>query len=299
MAKSKGIAGGPKLQDLTGQRFGKLVVVSRGEDYVRPSTGRHAAKWNCVCDCGASCCVIGEALKRGLTKSCGCVRKQGPKIDNLVGLRFGKLTVISLAERKSYGSRSVVTWECLCDCGKMTRVSSQNIRQGQVKSCGCFAKEATSKRMTKHGLSNTPEYEAWTNMNGRCKGRGLLSKKNYENKGIRVCQRYESDFVSFYEDMHPRPSEDHSIDRIDNTRGYDCGHPDCADCTARGATRNVRWATWTEQMRNTSRNHHIIHNGDKITVAELGERLGVSYTEAYKIAKSLPQPETPEAGDSL
>lgn len=67
-----------KLIDLTGQRFGRLTVVGRGPDYVKPS-GKHEIKWHCKCDCGNEIDVLGENLKRGASQSCGCYRKDANK----------------------------------------------------------------------------------------------------------------------------------------------------------------------------------------------------------------------------
>lgn len=61
----------PKLIDLTGQRFGRLVVVERVEN---SADGR--ARWLCRCDCGQSKTVLGEHLKKGRTKSCGCAKSE-------------------------------------------------------------------------------------------------------------------------------------------------------------------------------------------------------------------------------
>lgn len=59
------------LRDLTGQRFGKLTVVSRADN-----DGRGESRWNCVCDCGRTCCVSGNNLTQHGTQSCGCLRKE-------------------------------------------------------------------------------------------------------------------------------------------------------------------------------------------------------------------------------
>ena len=63
----------PKLIDLTGQRFGRLVVIERADN---SADGR--ARWLCRCDCGQSKTVLGEHLKKGRTKSCGCAKSDLP-----------------------------------------------------------------------------------------------------------------------------------------------------------------------------------------------------------------------------
>ena len=68
--------------DLTGQRFGRLTVVERAEDYVMPS-GYRAPKWLCQCDCGNLTQVQGCNLKGGVTKSCGCFQREAARKRNL------------------------------------------------------------------------------------------------------------------------------------------------------------------------------------------------------------------------
>lgn len=62
-------------EDLTGQRFGKLIVLKQVEDKIKPN-GVHEAMWNCKCDCGNECNVRGATLKNGDTTSCGCYQKE-------------------------------------------------------------------------------------------------------------------------------------------------------------------------------------------------------------------------------
>ena len=59
------------LIDLTGMRFGRLVVLERAEDHIYPS-GKHRPRWKCKCDCGKEIITNGNYLKNGDTKSCGC-----------------------------------------------------------------------------------------------------------------------------------------------------------------------------------------------------------------------------------
>ena len=111
--------------DITGQRFGKLTAV-------RPTEKRAGSNivWECICDCGNTTFVGGSQLRRGNTKSCGCLTAA---LD-LAGMRFGKLTAVRPTEERI---RSYVVWECLCDCGKTIDVRGDRLRSGAIKSCGC------------------------------------------------------------------------------------------------------------------------------------------------------------------
>lgn len=64
-----------KVIDLTGRRFGKLTVIKRAYDYIRPS-GQHEIQWLCQCDCGNTTVVHRSSLLSGDTKSCGCLRNE-------------------------------------------------------------------------------------------------------------------------------------------------------------------------------------------------------------------------------
>ena len=115
-----------KHTNLTGQRFGKLVVL--GDSGER---GNGAVMWDCICDCGERSKVRGHSLKSGRSKSCGCMVRGK---SDLKGQRFGKLVVIKDVGRKN----GMVLWECLCDCGKHTNVVSNHLTRGHTKSCGCM-----------------------------------------------------------------------------------------------------------------------------------------------------------------
>lgn len=122
-----------KFIDLTGQRFGRLTVLSRAEDYVDPR-GRHERKWLCRCDCGNEISVNEHHLKDGHTKSCGC-----RKIKDLTGQKFGKLTVICRAEDKFHkNGERIIRWHCKCECGNECDVKSNNLTSGSTRSCGCL-----------------------------------------------------------------------------------------------------------------------------------------------------------------
>jgi hypothetical protein len=112
-----------------------------------------------------------------------------------------------------------------------------------------------------HGLRKTTEYNIWNGMKQRCYNPNDVSYFRYGGVGVTVCDKWKDSFLAFYEDMGPRPTKHHSIDRKDNSLGYS---PD-----------NCRWATATEQANNTKSNFRITIDGESKTVAEWSSRSSV------------------------
>ena len=120
-------------EDLTGQRFGSLLVKSRA---ARPSgVASNGAYWLCKCDCGKEKIIMGKSLQQGKTKSCGCHFQE---INDISGRRFGRLVVVAQDKSRSDEGNGTY-WLCLCDCGQTKSVQKSNLLGGNVKSCGCLA----------------------------------------------------------------------------------------------------------------------------------------------------------------
>ena len=129
-----------KVIDLTGKRFGRLVVIR--EDSQRTSRGQ--IKWICQCDCGNIVSVVGGNLRNGHTQSCGCICKEkGRGKKDLVGQRFGRLTVIQEDPERSTNGK--IKWICRCDCGNTVSVLGGSLRGGNTQSCGCLTRERIAK----------------------------------------------------------------------------------------------------------------------------------------------------------
>lgn len=174
------------------------------------------------------------------------------------GDRFGRLLVVDRCTKPTGRPR----WNCICDCGKHTSAQRWNLRAGRVKSCGCFRADA----LTTHGCSragnHTPEYRAWSAMNGRCQNNNLPNWKDYGGRGIRVSDRWKS-FAAFLSDMGRRPSPKHSLDRIDVNGNYE--------------PENCRWADRKTQNRNTRRHHFVEYQGRRMVLAEAAELAGIPF----------------------
>lgn len=133
----------PRVKNLTGQRFGSLLVRTRA-----PSPQLGVVYWVCRCDCGSEVVVRSASLRGGTTKSCGCLRSRllQERGTNLMGRRFGRLLVVKKA---NYRLGRGVRWLCRCDCGRTTAVTSGNLSSGHTISCGC-AKKDTGLRLTRN-----------------------------------------------------------------------------------------------------------------------------------------------------
>lgn len=140
-------------RDLTGQRFGKLVVLQRTEN---PQKQTHSTDyWLCRCDCGNETVVLGSNLTRGHTTSCGC-----KKLHDLTGRHIGKLTVICRSDQYAKrGSRQVRLWKCVCDCGNITYKATDTLTSDMENSCA----ECAQKRNAACARENAG-FISWTQL---------------------------------------------------------------------------------------------------------------------------------------
>lgn len=189
------------------------------------------------------------------------------KFKNLVGRQFSRLTVISIwAQNKTKMS----LWLCLCDCGKWNVTASNNLLNGHSRSCGCLSIDVTRSRSITHGESYssgiTPEYRAYIGAKSRCTNPNNVSYSRYGGRGIKFLF---TSFDEFMNEVGRRPTDDHSLDRFPEQDGnYEIG--------------NIRWATPTEQSRNTRRNHKITINGEAKCIAEWCKEFGINGSTVHQ-----------------
>lgn len=164
---------------------------------------------------------------------------------DISGEKFGRLTAISkVSDRK---------WLCRCDCGSEKETDGYSLIAGKSKSCGCLRKEMLAEKNKTHGLSKSypVEYRTWKAIRSRCYVESSSRYYAYGARGIKVDPRW-NDFEAFLLDMGPRPSQNHSIDRIDVNGNY--------------SPENCKWSSASEQSLNKRTTRWIVANGRRETL---------------------------------
>lgn len=177
---------------------------------------------------------------------------------NLVGQKFGRLTVESLERIKG-----VLCWRCSCDCGGTVTLRTARLTGSRpTKSCGCLWLETVPGSNRTHQRTGDYLHRIWGLIVHRCCNPKSPAYGNYGGRGITICNRWRYSFEAFVADVGERPTDAHTLDRINNDGNYEPG--------------NVRWATRTEQARNTRFNRRITVNGVTKVLQEWANETGIS-----------------------
>lgn len=216
-----------QLKDLTGNKFGKLVVLNyvctliQSDAYGLKS---QYAYYKCKCDCGKDCIKRGSTLLAGRVKSCGCLRKS--KRDRYIqnGEKFGKLKVLHKIENDILWRN---LYKCQCLCGREDVYSAEKLDIKHIKQCSYCAKmeyldkvkpdpqvrtknhlyHTYKKRAKRHNLDFELAMEEFVTLtSGNCFYCGIEPKQVILYKKVRKIYPYNG------------------IDRVDNSKGYVMGN---------------------------------------------------------------------------
>ena len=210
-----------KHEDLTGRRFGRLVVIEKVNE-----PGK--AKYKVRCDCGREKIVLADNLKRGMTKSCGHCHKTTrewamSRVQDITGQRFGMLVVL-----KELGNRKVL---CKCDCGNEKIVNKGHLLHGEIKSCGCLLKAQALKNQEKYYKDGT--YLAVIkkkepNRNNTSGHRGVCWKKSKGKWRAHICFKGVTHELGYFDDIldavvaRKKAEEKYFAPALNEMRKVDC-----------------------------------------------------------------------------
>lgn len=195
----------------------------------------------------------------------------GKILHDLAGQRFTDWTVLCrTASPPGIVSRTTY-WLCRCVCGHERAVRSSALLIGRSTGCGCGKSKRLSQRMKTHGRSNCDLYHIWQYIIQRCTNPKNTGYRRYGGRGIKVCDRWLESFENFLADVGERPSPKHSLDRIDNDKGYESG--------------NCRWATRYQQHRNRATNRFVEVGGRRMCVADLQYLCGTNGSAIIALLK--------------
>lgn len=129
--------------------------------------------------------------------------------------------------------------------------------------------------MLKHGLTRhnyIPRlYRVWWQILERCRNPEHPAYPRYGGRGVAVCERWRNDYGAFVNDMGPKPTPKHTLDRIDNDGPYSPG--------------NCRWATMAQQQNNRGNNIVFVIDGHRIPLAQVCAQFGAAPTSVVRRAK--------------
>ena len=223
-----------KLEDYLHKTFNRLTVTG----LAKVESGR--SYFIASCSCGQENVKVYPYQLGEQKKSCGCLKSQPNIVNpefNLAGQVFGNLTVRSLVANSEQSKKTKNRrWLCDCSCGNSHIASSNNLKSGNTKSCGCINHLPHNK---KFGEFRSKVYDAWKNAKVRCYDDDYSSTEKYKGRGIYMSEEFLNDFDVFYTYIGDPPSEEHTLERLDVNGNYERG--------------NLAWVLMQFQARNKTK----------------------------------------------
>ena len=193
------------------------------------------------------------------------------KFKDLTGITFGHLYVLEYGGKHPKSGRTM--WKVRCDCGVEKLTEAHGLTSGRTISCGHIGKarigKETKRYMNDENKVFKKEYNAWNGMRSRCRDTTSQDSHDYRERGIRVCDEWEHDFLAFLEHIGPAPKDGQrwSVGRIDNNKGYE--------------PNNVRWEQDSTQARNHSKQRNNSSGVTGVFFGQSGHGYGSPYWQAY------------------
>lgn len=185
-------------KNISNQTFGLLTAIER-----KGSDNSHKALWLCQCECGNTATVRASDLISGKISSCGCI-KTALLSENLVGKRFGRLSVISKGEKQ----KGQFTWLCECDCGNEIYVTTNHLTTGNTQSCGCLSSKGESIIaiwLKDHGISFKQQF-TFENLRGKNNIPLRFDFAIFDKQNIRYLIEYQG--IQHYQNVYNLSQED-------------------------------------------------------------------------------------------
>lgn len=216
--------------------------------------GPYRSAWNrtvvCKCDCGKEITTEFSKFRARKTKSCGCAKSRD-YVEVAPGDKFNRLTYLSELEPQRSKQGWVIRRALFqCDCGKEHAANLHAVRNGAVKSCGCFRVERQKVANASHGMSGTPTYKAWNSM---------MSKAWYQQAS--VCPKWKK-FEGFLKDMGERPERAGGIVRISKKEGFN--------------KRNTRWSFREILVKTSGQTTTVQIDGIDLSLTRAAARMNVN-----------------------
>ena len=186
-------------------------------------------------------------------------------MENLTGLTFERLTVLSPRGKDKYGHKLFL---CKCSCGTEKVINGYSLINKKTRSCGCLNREVLHQKgenaiRTTHGLCGTRLHRIWKRMKTRCYNKNSSDYILYGSRGIKICDQWKKSFPEFAKWSFENGYKDNlTIDRINPNGDY--------------SPENCRWATAKEQANNRRSNRFITIGYETKTIAEWVEYSGIS-----------------------
>ena len=182
---------------------------------------------------------------------------------DLVGLQFGRWTVLEYSPSVRKDGRTRSSYLCRCSCGHESVIDAMNLKSGRTMSCGCLQKELQSEKQMTHGESSSKLYNVWCAIKRRCYNENTKEFYRYGGRGIGMCEAWKESYENFRDwAVSNNYQSGLTIDRIDNDGDY--------------SPANCRLVTMKEQNNNRCSNKIYTWNGETHNVTEWAHILGIN-----------------------